>query len=102
MTFINELLVGTAFPTSGTAAVWTIALHAPAARAARHRDDMPVKTAVHALQCIHLDRPKVWIVNASVAVRSHSSQASVALMFGVAPEEILRSPSPFAVPTADL
>ncbi len=63
---------------------------------------MPMETAMHASERIHLDDPQVGIVDAGVASRLHSSQAIVQVMFGVAPDEMLRSPSPFAVPTAVL
>ena len=82
----------------------TVALHTPSPRAARPRDDVPVESTVDALEGVSLDNPKVGIVDSGVAVRveHHSSQAIVQLIFGVAPDEIERRPSPFAVPTAAL
>lgn len=68
MTFIDEFLVGTAFPAVRAAAVWPVALHAVTSRAARARNDVPVKTAVHALQGIHLDGPEIGVVDAGIAV----------------------------------
>lgn len=100
MTFIDELLVGAAFPALRAAAMGTVAAHTIAPRAARPWHNVPMASTVDALKSVHLDNPAVGIVYSGVAVRSHSSQAMVALMFGVAPDEMLRSPSPFAVPTA--
>lgn len=102
MTFIYELLVGAAFPTLRAAAMWPIAAHTVAPRASGAWHNVPMASTVDALKSVHLDNPAVGIVYSGVAVGSHSSQAMVALVFGVAPDEMLRSPSPFAVPTADL
>lgn len=102
MTFINKLLIGAAFPTLRAATMRSVALHTVAPRPARARHDVPVESTVDALERIHLDNPDIGIIYAGVAVRSHSSQAMVALMFGVAPDEMLRSPRPFAVPRMDL
>jgi len=79
-----------------------IALHTPAPRATRAGHEVPVESAMDALKRVHLDNPDIGIIYPSVAVRSHSSQAMVTLIFGVAPEAILRTPSPFAVPTMAL
>lgn len=79
-----------------------VALHTEASRAARARNDMPVKPTMDALKGVHLDNPDIRVIYSGVASRLHSSQATVALIFGVAPDEMLRSPSPFAVPRMDL
>lgn len=63
---------------------------------------MPVEATVDALKRVHLDDPDIGIIYPAVAVWFHSSQAKVVVTFGVAPDEMLRSPMPFAVPTADL
>jgi hypothetical protein len=102
VTFVNELLIRVALPTVRTTAMRAVALHAVSPRASGAGNDVPMKTAMDASKSIHLDNPEVWIVDASITVWFHSSQAIVAVIFGVAPEEMLRNPSPFAVPTADL
>lgn len=102
MPFIDEFLVGTAFPASSTAAMRPVALHAPATRAAGAWNYMPVEATVDTLERIHLDNPDIGIINSGVTVSFHSSQAIVQFIFGVAPEAMLRSPRPFAVPTMAL
>jgi hypothetical protein len=104
MTFVNEFLVGAAFPASRGSTVRPVALHTEAPRAARARLDVPVESAVDTLDGVHLDDPEIRVIDSGVAVgvEHHSSQAMVQLMLGVAPEAILRKPSPFAVPTAAL
>lgn len=79
-----------------------VTFHTEASRPARARDDLPVESTVDTLDSVHLDNPNLGIIYTGVTVCFHSSQAMVTLMFGVAPDAMLRTPSPFAVPTADL
>ena len=103
MTFINEFLVWTAFPALCAAAMRAVALHTVSPRPARSRDDVPMEPTVNTLKRVHLDNPDIGVIYSGVASRLHySSQAMVTFIFGVAPEAMLRSPRPFAVPTADL
>ena len=101
---INELLVGTAFPAVRPAAGHGHTLHAEAAPHAGAGTHDEVTAAVTALQRIVLHhRPIPHDLDIAVGmdggVRHYSSQASVQLMFGVPPEEIERTPMPFAAAT---